>query len=181
MVAMVEATIREMEPTDLEPTRQVLRAANLQFADRVPAPLFDAYLRDVLDIESRLGRSRTIVADIDGRVVGTITYFRDANDEGVGPAVPAGTAGIRAVAVDPDARGLGIGGRLAATAVDLARCDGAPSIVLHTWAAMSAAIAVYERLGFRRAPAFDSVSSAFFASASPEDPAALAFWLDLAG
>ena len=180
MVAMVDATIRPMQTQDLEPMREVLRSANAQFAMRVPPLVFGAYLRDVLDIESRIGRSRALVADLDGRVVGTITYFRDANDEGIGPAVPAGTAGIRAVAVDPAARGLGIGGRLAAAAVELARADGAPSIVLHTWSAMTAAIAVYERLGFRRAPAYDALSSDFFASGSAEDPAALAFWLDLA-
>ena len=180
MVAMVDATIRAMEPADVEPMREVLRTANAQFAARVPPLVFAAYLRDVLDIESRVDRSRTLVADLDGRIVGTITYFRDANDEGIGPAVPVGTAGIRAVAVDPAARGLGIGRRLAAAAVELARAEGAPSIVLHTWAEMAAAIAVYERLGFRRAPAYDALSSDFFASGSAEDPAALAFGLDLA-
>ena len=179
MVAMVDATIRAMRPTDVGPTREVLRTANAQFARLVPPLVFGAYLHDVLDIESRVGRSQALVADLDGRIVGTITYFRDANDEGIGPAVPVGTAGIRAVAVDPAARGLGIGRRLADAAVELARADGAPSIVLHTWAAMAAAIAVYERLGFRRAPAYDALSSDFFASGSDEDPAAFAYWLDL--
>ena len=179
MATMLDTTIRPMRPSDLEAIRAVLEAANAQFADLVPAPLFRAYLADVLDIESRVDRSSTLVAAHDDRLVGTITVFRDANDEGAGPAAPIGTAGIRAVAVDPAARGLGVGTRLGAAAVALARAEGATAIILHTWAVMTAAIAVYERLGFRRAPAFDSTSSSFFPSEIEDDPAALAFWLDL--
>ena len=179
MATMLDTTIRPMRPSDLEAIRAVLEAANAQFADLVPAPLFRAYLADVLDIESRVGRSSTLVAAHDDRLVGTITVFRDANDEGAGPAAPIGTAGIRAVAVDSAARGLGVGTRLGAAAVGLARSYGATAIILHTWAVMTAAITLYERLGFRRDPALDSTSSSFFPSEIEDDPAALAFWLDL--
>jgi GNAT superfamily N-acetyltransferase len=168
-----------MEVEDIPEVRAVLRSANAQFATNVHERLFDAYLSDVLAIETRMDRSEALVAEHDGRIVGTITYFRDANDEGMGPPVPSGTAGIRAVAVEPSARGLGIGRDLGAAALELARRDGARSVVLHTWAVMTAAIAVYERLGFRRAPAYDAGSSAFFPTGIKDDPAALAFWLDL--
>ena len=176
---MIDTTIRPMEAADVPAVWEILRTANAQFAHQVPPLLFRAYLADVLDIESRTGRSVALVADHGGRPAGTITYFRDANDEGIGPAVPAGTAGIRAVAVDPAARGLGIGRRLAEAAVDLARRDGAAAIVLHTWSVMESAIRVYEGVGFRRAPRFDAGSSAFFPTGIAEDPPALAFWLDL--
>jgi GNAT superfamily N-acetyltransferase len=179
MATMLQTTIRPMHGTDIDAVRAVLRVANAQFAELVPAPLYDAYLADVLDVESRIGRSTILVAEHDGRVVGTICLFRDANDEGMGPRVPVGTAGIRAVAVDPAARGLGIGGRLGAAAIEEARRGGAPAIILHTWAVMTAAMAVYERLGFRRAPGYDAASADFFPSGIEDDPAALAFWLDL--
>jgi ribosomal protein S18 acetylase RimI-like enzyme len=179
MTTMVEALIRPMGPGDMAAVRAVLRASNVQFEDKVPKPLFDAYLANVLDLESRLDQSTTMLATWEGRTVGTVTYYADANDEGVGPTIPRGTAGIRAVAVDPSARGLGIGGRLAAAAVDLARGDGATAIVLHTWAVMTSAIRLYEGIGFRRAPTYDAGSRDFFPTGIDEDPPALAFWLDL--
>lgn len=180
MTTMVEGlTIRSMREGEIEEVRAVLERANEQFREIVPGPVFDAYLADVLDIESRLARSTTLVAADGERVVGTVTYFRDANDEGMGPAAPAGTAGIRAVAVDPSARGTGLGRRLAQAAVDRAREDGAQAVMLHTWFVMRAAIHVYELVGFRRSPAFDADTSAFFGDPNPDDPPALAFWLDL--
>jgi GNAT superfamily N-acetyltransferase len=180
MAVMVETrTIRPMHDEEIEEVRGVLARANEQFRGLVPDALFDAYLADVLDIESRLDRSTTLVATDRGRIVGTVTYFRDANDEAVGPSVPAGTAGVRAVAVDPAARGAGLGRRLAAEVVEQARADGARAVVLHTWFVMRAAIRVYESLGFRRAPAYDADSTDFFPTSIDDDPAALAFWLDL--
>lgn len=180
MTTMVEGlTIRSMREDEIEAVRAVLDRANQQFRDLVPEPVFEAYLADVLDIESRLDRSVTLVAQDGDRIVGTVTYFADANDERMGPTAPAGTAGIRAVAVDPAARGSGLGRRLAQAAVDRARADGAHAVILHTWFVMRAAIRVYELVGFQRAPAYDADTSAFFGDQRTEDPPALAFWLDL--
>lgn len=180
MITMaIETTIREMETREIGAVRDVLARANAQFATLVPPALFERYLQDVLDIESRLDRSTTLVALQDGAVAGTVTYFRDANDEAMGPAIPLGTAGIRAVAVDPARRGAGLGHRLAAAAVELARQDSANGIVLHTWFVMRAATRVYEAVGFRRAPTFDSASTDFFPSSDGADVPALAYWLDL--
>lgn len=180
MTTMVEGlTIRSMRDDEIEEVRRVLERANQQFRELVPGPVFEAYLADVLDIESRLDRSVTLVAQDGGRVLGTVTYFPDANEERMGPTAPAGTAGIRAVAVDPSARGSGLGRRLAQAAVEHARADGARAIILHTWFVMRAAIRVYDQVGFRRAPAYDADTSAFFAADGAEDPSALAFWLDL--
>jgi GNAT superfamily N-acetyltransferase len=179
MATMLETVIRPMDVGDIHAVRAVLQASNLQFETLVPRPLFDAYLDNVLDIESRLGACTTLLAESGGRTIGTVTYYPDANDEGIGPVIPSGTAGIRAVAVDPAARGLGVGRMLAAAAVDLARRDGKAAIVLHTWEVMTAAIRVYESLGFRRAPAYDAGSRDFFPTDHDEDPPAIAFWLDL--
>lgn len=179
MATMIDTVIRSLEQGDVEATREVIDAANRQFEAVVPAALFAAYREDVLDIESRLERGTTLVAEHRGRIVATITYFADANDEGVGPRVPERTAGIRTMAVHPDARGLGIARRLVAAVIGRAREDGAQAIVLHTWMVMHAAISLYESLGFRRAPDLDVGSRDFFPTDAEEDPAALAFRLDL--
>jgi ribosomal protein S18 acetylase RimI-like enzyme len=180
-MTMTDTQVRPLTTADIPTVRTVLREANRALGQVVSKPIFDAYLADVLDLEARLDISETFVAEHRGRVVGTITYFRDANDEGIGPRVPPGTAGIRAVATHPDARGLGLGRRLAETAVERARADGRDAIVLHTWMLMSAAIGLYESLGFRRAPSLDAGTREFFATGVEEDIPALAFRLDLRG
>jgi GNAT superfamily N-acetyltransferase len=180
MATMINTVIRPLRPTDVAPTREVIEAANREFEPIVPSALFEAYLADVLDVESRLGRGETFVAEHRGRIVGTITYFADANDEGAGPRVPARTAGVRTMAVHPDARGLGIARQLVKLVISRAREDGAQAAVLHTWMVMGAAIGLYESLGFRRAPDLDVGSRDFFPTEIDEDPSALAFRLDLA-
>lgn len=179
MATMIDTVIRPMDSADIPAVRDVLVAANHQFAALVAAPIYAAYMANVLDIEARLDLGQSFVAEHDGRIVGTITYYRDANDEGIGPRVEPDTAGIRAVAIHPDARGLGLARRLAEAAIDHARADGKRAIVLHTWHEMTAAIALYERLGFRREPALDAGTRDFFTTGVAEDIPAIAFRLAL--
>jgi predicted N-acetyltransferase YhbS len=179
MATMMDTLVRPMDSTDIAAVRDVLRASNEAFAQVVPAAIFEAYLANVLDIEARQDLGRAFVAEHRGRVVGTITYYRDANDEGMGPRVEPGTAGIRAVAVLPVARGLGLGRRLASAAIDQARADGKRAIVLHTWWLMSAAIELYKAVGFRRDPSLDADTRAFFPTGVDDEVPVLAFRLDL--
>ena len=62
---------------------------------------------------------------------------------------------MAALAVHPDARGNGVARALLATGEYLALQAGAPVFAFHTHSYMTGAIALYERLGFRRAPEFD--------------------------
>ena len=96
---------------------------------------------------------RLLVAEHDRRVVGTVTFYEDAAAEGLG--WPPGWAGLRALGVDPAARGLGAGRALMDACLDRTEAARAPVLCLHTAAFMTAAAAIYEAMGFRRAPAFD--------------------------
>lgn len=82
-----------------------------------------------------------------------MTFYPDAGGEGLG--WPSGWAGLRALGVDPAMRGLGIGRRLMGECLDRARALGAPVLCLHTAAFMTAAVTIYERMGFERAPEYD--------------------------
>jgi ribosomal protein S18 acetylase RimI-like enzyme len=172
--------VREAEERDVEPAVGVLRVANIEFRPLLPPAFFRAYLSNVLDVRSRLGKARLFVAEQSegGFVVGAITLYPDASTEPWG--WPAGWAGIRAVAVHPDARRLGIGRRLTETCIERAGALGAPTICLHTAPFMQAAIEMYERLGFRRAPEFDRDAREMVDSAVTTEPKipALAFRLD---
>ena len=58
-------------------------------------------------------------------------------------------------AVDPAARGLGVGGALVDLVLDRFRRDGMRGVVLSTLPEMTDAHRLYERRGFRRAPERD--------------------------
>lgn len=62
---------------------------------------------------------------------------------------------LRLLAVSPDVRGRGVGRRLVEECVDRARRSGASDLGLHTSESMRAAIRLYEKMGFVRAPEFD--------------------------
>jgi ribosomal protein S18 acetylase RimI-like enzyme len=62
---------------------------------------------------------------------------------------------LRLLAVADEARGSGVGRALVAECSHRASAAGAPALGLHTSRSMAAAITLYEKLGFQRAPEFD--------------------------
>lgn len=170
--------VRDAEPPDLGRVTSVLRAANREFEPLLPAAFFRAYLANVLDFESRFEDAQLLVAERESRIVGTITLYPDASREGWG--WPSEWTGIRAVAVDPSARRLGIGRRLAQACIERSRALDAKAVCLHTATFMGAAMRMYESLGFRRFPALDRDAGALFGLTAIEPQiAALAYRLAL--
>ncbi|MEP6638235.1 MAG: GNAT family N-acetyltransferase, partial [Chloroflexota bacterium] len=110
--------VRKIRLTEIDAVRAVMAAANAEFEGRVPAGFFQSYLASQLDIEGRIAEGASVlVAAADERILGSITYYRDANDEAMGPGFPAGTAGLRATGVHPDARGYGVGSALVSACI----------------------------------------------------------------
>src|SRR5215211_313582 len=142
--------VRDAGRSDLPAVRRVLLGAYQEYAEVLAPAVFGRYLTDILDVQGRTGAGRQLVATDGGRVVGTVTFYADAGQEGFG--WPAGWAGLRALGVEPAARGQGIGQALVRACLERARAGGAPVLCLHTAEFMTAAVAMYERLGFRRAP-----------------------------
>jgi ribosomal protein S18 acetylase RimI-like enzyme len=92
----------------------------------------------------------TIVAEEDGRLVGTVEYLGPGGKrQGLVEIVPEGEAYIGRLGVDPAYRGHGIGRALTEECLRRARADGAASIGLATRDAMVAARSMYESMGFR--------------------------------
>ncbi|MGI5375618.1 bifunctional helix-turn-helix transcriptional regulator/GNAT family N-acetyltransferase [Streptomyces sp. CA-251387] len=82
---------------------------------------------------------RVWIAELDGRPVGSVMCVRDE---------APGTARLRLLLVEPDARGLGIGDRLVTAVVDFARGVGYRDLVLWTNDVLAAARRIYQRHGF---------------------------------
>ena len=175
------SAVREAIPGDVEAIREVASAANEEFRAPMGATLFAGYLANVLDVESRARDAVVLVAESGAGIVGTITVYRDINEEGMPTAFPPGTAGIRATAVSPTVRGQGIGTELVNAAIERARSLGSKTIALHTADCMEAAMRLYERHGFRRAPEHDFRANDFFGGGAGATLDALAFVLELDG
>ena len=145
--------VRDAVPADYPAIREVLIAAYRQYADRLSLDIFSPYLADVLDLDKHARYGRLIVVEVDGWISGFGAFYPDTTVQDVG--FPPGWAGGRALAVHPAARGHGVARALIATCERLARETGAPVFAFHPASFMTGAIALYDGLGYRRAPEFD--------------------------
>lgn len=157
-------TIRRRDPRgDIDPTKDPLASAVWIRPSRdEDAPAIRALVADVLgefdleldpsgvdadlaDLEAAYrtrGGEFWVVEDGRGRVVGTCGLWIDPDD--------AGRCELRKMYLDHSLRGMGMGRRLLAAALDHARRAGCRVVELETNGAMTAAIGLYESHGFRR-------------------------------
>lgn len=114
----------------------------------------DAYLVELRDVAKRAAAAEVLVAVADGRVLGGVTFVPAGGP--MADIARAGEAEIRMLAVDPEARGRGVGEALVRACVERARAvEGCGRMVLSTQRSMHAAHRIYERLGFTRTPERD--------------------------
>ncbi|MEX2550598.1 MAG: GNAT family N-acetyltransferase [Nitriliruptoraceae bacterium] len=124
---------------------------------------YDAYgtidgpYRDYLaDPTQRLdGCTALLVAELDGHVVGTVTFVLPGDAGWEDRAAPQGDAGFRVLAVDPAAEGHGVGRRLVVACIERARALSKRRLVIVTMAWMHRAHRLYEGLGFVHRPDLD--------------------------
>lgn len=135
------------------------------------------YREELGDPVQRLGGAAAVlVAELAGRVVGTVTYVLPGDDQWEGRPIPEGDCGFRVLAVDPSAEGSGIGRHLVEHCLERARADGRHRLVITTMEWMTRAHALYDRLGFVRRPDLDirfpsGVGFVFTRDLTPDAPA----------
>jgi ribosomal protein S18 acetylase RimI-like enzyme len=114
------------------------------------------YERELRDVERRSKEAVVLVAEVDGEIIGAVTYVNDpASPWGASEGMEPGEGLIRMLAVDPTFQGGGVGGALVDACVEQARREGKRAMVLHTTPWMTTAHRLYERRGFRRLPERD--------------------------
>ena len=145
----MELVIREAMPADFEAAGDVAVAAYSSIDPNLGG--YEARLRDVA---ARARHGTVLVAIADGRVIGTATYVGDAASP-LAESDDPDDAGLRMLAVSPDAMGNGAGTALVAEVIERARRDGRRRLVLLSRPTMKAAHAIYDRLGFERATELD--------------------------
>jgi ribosomal protein S18 acetylase RimI-like enzyme len=146
--AMAEIQIRAVLPGEYEDAGSLTQRAYAEYA-RPGDPLWEDYFGMLADIGRRARFATVLVAVADERIVGTATVELDRTIDGTGGLRP-GQANIRLLAVDPSARGHGVGRRLVEACVQAARRAGKQVVTLHTTEQMAAARHLYRSLGFRR-------------------------------
>jgi GNAT superfamily N-acetyltransferase len=139
---------------------RAMRTSEAEEVGRITLAAYDAYgqmrgpYRDFLaDPRHRLGGSRALlVAELDGRVVGTVTYVIPGDAEWEGRREPEGDAGFRVLAVDPAVEGRGVARELVQACIERAQEEGRHRLVITSMAWMDRAHRLYERLGFTPRP-----------------------------
>lgn len=144
--------IRHDDPDEMAAAGAVVRAGYFALADYPHDEEYDVVIGAVAD---RAHESEVVVAvDDDGTVLACLTYVAhheaphaEHGDEGA--------ATFRYFAVSPDAQGRGVGEAMVRWVVGRALADGKERIRIHTIPVMTAAMRLYDRLGFERDPSQD--------------------------
>jgi GNAT superfamily N-acetyltransferase len=165
-----EVKVRDALPDELQEVADLTIRAFREYRSLVTPQFIGMFEQDIRDVSRRLGKGSVLVAELGGRLAGTITLLTDSSGYGM-HTWPVDWPTIRLLAVDPAQRGRRIGTLLGAACVERARRLGVPTLGLHTAPFMASARVLYEALGFERAPEYDIER--------PGSPTALAYRLEL--
>jgi len=153
---VTDLRIRDARPTDRDAVRDVTLAAYQEYAAQMPAH-WGGYRQNILATLADTSPAEQLVAEQQGVIVGTVLLYPPRRVQ-ISPdeaAIEAPWPEVRLLAVLPDTRGRGIGTALMRECVRRARRAGAGRLSLHTTPMMRAAVRVYARMGFVRAPELD--------------------------
>jgi GNAT superfamily N-acetyltransferase len=153
---MTALTLRDARPGEESDIAEVTLAAYAQYA-ALMGPIWKIYLQNIQETLADPKPAEQIVAERDGKIVGMVLLY-PAGKAFDAPGVPdeaLAAPEVRLLAVTPAARGSGVGVALMQECLKRARDAGDRSVTLHTNEIMAVAMAMYERMGFVRAPELD--------------------------
>jgi ribosomal protein S18 acetylase RimI-like enzyme len=144
--------LRRAQPEELAAVGQLTLAAYLADGFLVED---DFYAAELLGAAHRATEAELMVAvdPASHQLLGTVTFCLSGSH--YAELARGDEAEFRMLAVDPAARGSGIGHALARWCVDRAREQGCAAVVLSSLEEMHTAHRIYERMGFQRQPERD--------------------------
>jgi ribosomal protein S18 acetylase RimI-like enzyme len=119
-------------------------------AFRAEGHVSERYLPIAADVAGRAAHATVLVAERDGVLAGTVTLILDGGP--LAEMAGAGEAELRVLAVAPRWQRQGVGEALVRACIDAAAARGRVRLVCSCLASMTAARALYARMGFRRVP-----------------------------
>jgi ribosomal protein S18 acetylase RimI-like enzyme len=141
--------VRRAVPSEYEEAGRVTALAYREFVGPEDTH-WNEYLDRIADVGGRAGRTVVLVAEEDGRILGSATLELEGRTEEGEPPVSPNEAHLRMLGVHPDARRRGVARMLMDACIDEARRAGKRRLTLNTTQRMGAAQAMYESLGFER-------------------------------
>ena len=155
-------TIRDARAEDRASIRDLTLAAYAEYATIMTPTAWAGLRQAVLAALEAEGAEERIVAEQDGAppyigipLLGSVMLYPPAANAYGAAVAEAGWPELRLLAVAAAARGQGVGTALVEECIRRARRAGASALGLHTSESLQAAIRMYERMGFVRAPAGD--------------------------
>jgi ribosomal protein S18 acetylase RimI-like enzyme len=155
MGAVAPFQVRDARQDEHYAVRDLTLRAYAEYADLMAPSAWeglDGAVQAALDTDEPAER---IVAERDGRLVGSVMLFPPAVAAYGGFTKRASSPELRLLAVAPEARGQGVGRALVDECVRRARSLRATELGLHTSESMQVAVGMYERMGFERASEHD--------------------------
>ena len=147
--------IRDARPSDRDAIEVVTLSAYQEYAPMMPDH-WEVYRESIVATLADVRPAQQIVAAQQDRIIAAVLLYPAGPGITAAAAAPPETAPeVRLLAVDPGARGEGVGEALMNECIRRARQSGANALHLHTTDGMRAAIRLYERLGFQRAAELD--------------------------
>lgn len=132
--------------------------SNLEgFPSKIEQPEYYQLLANIGSLTENTKTRLLVAISPDGKIDGAVVYFGDMKYYGSGgiATLEKDAAGFRLLAVDPAARGLGLGKLLTDACIQLAKDENQIQMIIHTTKAMQIAWKMYESLGFRRSEDLD--------------------------
>jgi len=152
--------VRNAKPAEFEQVGQLMVLVYSQlegFPKESEQPDYYKVLAAVGKLTNQPGTELLIAATTEGKIAGAVVYFSDMKYYGSGGTATRETnaSGFRLLAVDPSARGKGVGKLLAKECIRKAGENKNHQLIIHTTMAMQTAWKMYENLGFKRSEDLD--------------------------
>lgn len=158
----VEFVIRNAVPHEYDTIGKMMVQVYSQlpgFPNEFDMPQYYRMLTHVGDLTQKPGTEILVAVSDQEQILGAVVFYADIKHYGSGGIATheINAAGFRLLAVDPKARGLGIGRSLTQACIQKAKSKNRTEVIIHSTRVMQIVWSMYEQLGFKRSEDLDFV------------------------
>lgn len=155
-----EYIVRHANPEEFEQIGKLMVRVYSQlegFPKQDEQPVYYKMLANIGELTNKPETELLVAVSIENKMAGGVVYFSDMQYYGSGGTATQekNAAGFRLLAVDPSARGKGIGKLLTNECIRKAKEKQLSQVIIHSTKAMQTAWKMYEGMGFKRSEDLD--------------------------